>query len=279
MPVDNILELFKADFARKAFLVAFLAGGSVSILGAFLNIRRANFLGAALAHTIFSAGALAYLLAFPVFPVALVSAIVVSFSSYFLAVKEGGAIERTSGLLFTFTMALGILFVSLMKKYDPSVMALLFGDILTVTSEDIVASFVTALLTLAGFILFSRKLVLVFQDREYARVLGIKVVFLEAAFLSVLSLASVSFIKGIGALLFFAFLFSPPATASVVCRGLSCYFLLSLIVGVLSSLLGTAFSFMFDIPSGPAIVMVLMFFYSVAWLISLVRLKVHGKER
>ncbi len=264
--MDNVFAVLSSSFARKAILVAFLAGGSISILGAFLNIKGANFLGAALAHTIFSAGALAYLLGLPVFPVAFFSAITVSFLSYFLALREGGTVERTSGLLFTFTMALGILFVSLMKRYDPSVMALLFGDILTAGTEDIVASLITAVLTFVGFVLLWRKMVIIFQDREFARVIGIKVVLIEVAFLSVLSLASVSFIKGIGALLFFAFLFSPPATSSILCRGLSCYFISSLITGIVASVSGTVLSFVFDIPSGPAIVLILMLFYFSAWI-------------
>src|SRR5512133_2233052 len=95
----------------------------------------------------------------------ILSALGVEYLSVRQKIREDSAI----GILWSFGMAVGIIFIYLTPGYAPNLMSYLFGSILTVTSTDLGLMAILAFITVAIFVLFYRTILFISFDEEYAR--------------------------------------------------------------------------------------------------------------
>ncbi len=250
-----MLELLSYGFIQRALAASLLIGLVCAVMGIFTVLRGMTFMGAGTAHAAFAGVTLAFLIGVSPFLMAVVFGLSTVWVTTFLQKKGKMKPDVPIGVFYTFTMALAILFIGLMRGYRPEVYGYLFGSILSVTAVDlqlIAALSAGILLVLA---LFFKEFHFISFDPEMAEASGIPAKGLAFLLLNLISLAVVIALKAVGAMLVFALLVIPAATAQQWATNMRTMVIYSAVIGVGSSWAGVFFSYWFDIPSGATIVL------------------------
>ena len=257
-------ELLGYGFMQKAIIASFLVGMACSLVGVVVILRGMSFMGAGIAHASFAGVTLALLLGMEPFYVSLVFALAVAVFIGYMERRGGLKVDVPIGIMFSFTMALAIMFIGLMNRYDPRVMNFLFGSVLSVSWKDIIFLGMNLFLVLLFFLLFYKELKFIIFDEELAEITGIPAGLIHYVFLLLLGITISTSLSSVGVILVFAMIVIPSAAAYELTHRFSVMMFLSILFGVLSSLIGLFFSYQFDIPSGASIVLVVSFLFFVA---------------
>jgi ABC-type Mn2+/Zn2+ transport system permease subunit len=174
-------------------------------------------------------------------------------------------LDVSIGILYTATMALAILFIGLMKTYNAEVYGYLFGSVLSVTSEELRIIGGLSVVVLGLILLFSKELYFIAFDQEMAEASGVPARRMFFLLLTLVALTVVVSLKTVGAILVFAMVLIPASTAYQLTHSLMTLTLYSVLIGMSTAVAGVLLSAVWDIPSGPAIVLLAtaVFFISV----------------
>ena len=264
--MDYILDAFEPAFMQRALIGGLVAVVATSLVGTWVVLRGLSFLGDALAHGVIPGIALAVLWGFsPIlgaFIAALVMGGLVSVVSNRTSVRDDTAI----GLLFVGMLSLGIVIVSRAQSFTTEVTALLFGDVLGVTADDIrTQAIAAALVAVATVVLYRPFLALTFNATK-AQTLGMRPALAHIALLALLALSIVASFQAIGTLLVFGLLVGPPATASLLVKRVPMIMAVSVVFGSLAVVSGLVISFQHGTAGGATVagMSVLQFFVVLA---------------
>ena len=126
------------------------------------------------------------------------------------------------------------------------------------------------------FFLIKKELLFVTFDEEMAKVTGIPVRFLNYAFLMMVAAVITVSLKAIGAILVFAMIVTPAAAAYQWTYNTNNMLVLSASFGAISSFLGLLLSFIFDMPTGSSIVIVVTVIFFISFVVSPKRRKMYA---
>jgi ABC-type Mn2+/Zn2+ transport system permease subunit len=260
-----VLELLTYDFIQRSLLAAAMVGGLCSVIGVFVVLRGLAFVGAGTAHAAFAGVALGYLMGWPPLLLAILFGLATVWITGWVEEKGTMKLDVSIGILYTTTMALAILFLGLMKTYNAEVYGYLFGNVLSVTPEELRMIFILSIVVLGIILLFSKELYFIAFDQEMAEASGVPARAIFFLLLTLVALTVVVSLKTVGAILVFAMVLIPASTAYQLTHSLSTLTCYSVVIGITSSVGGVLVSTVWDIPSGPAIVLLstLLFFLSV----------------
>ncbi|MDB5258569.1 MAG: hypothetical protein JWM14_3264 [Chitinophagaceae bacterium] len=237
-------------------LTGILVVASSSILGCFLVLRKMTMVGDAISHAVLPGIVLAYLFSGERNSVLMIiGAAGIGLLTTFLIEffhKKGNVQEDASiGITFTSFFALGVILISYFaENVDLDQDCVLYGEIAYVSLDPLLIgnieygpkaiwllSFVF-LMVLAVIIPGYRSLSLTTFDPNYAQAIGISVTLWHYVLMSLVSLTTVASFESVGAILVVAFLTVPAATAYLLTEKLKNMILLSILFGVLASVLG-----------------------------------------
>ncbi|MCX7731904.1 MAG: metal ABC transporter permease [candidate division WOR-3 bacterium] len=273
-------ELFSFGFVRNALIGALLVSTVCSVIGVLVVLRGLAFAGAGIAHAAFGGVALGFflgvdpLLSAVVF--CLVTAGLVSFTSARTALRQ----DTTIGIFFSWAMALGVLFIGLMRRYDARVYGYLFGNVLGITSQNLVLMIVLTVIVLLLIGIFFKEFQFLVFDEEMAQASGLPVGILNLLLFGLIALTVVIALKAAGIILVEALLVIPAATAYQLTTSYKMMFVLSWVGATVASSTGLVLSYFFNLPSGATIVMVAVFLFVLAAVFSpkRKRCRVCGRE-
>lgn len=241
--MELLTEAFEPAFMQRALVGSLVAVVATSLVGTWVVLRGLAFLGDALAHGVIPGIALAVLWgASPVlgaFVAALVMSGLVTLVSSRTSVREDTGI----GLLFVGMLSLGIVIVSRSRSFATEATALLFGDVLGVTVDDIHGQVVAAAVVALASIVFYRPFLALTFNRDKAVTLGMRPGLAQAALLALLATSIVASFQAIGTLLVFGLLVGPPATASLLVRRVPAIMAVSVLFGSSAVVIGLLVSF------------------------------------
>lgn len=207
-----MLPILQYPFIQNAFLAGSAVAIAAAILGYFLVVRGLTFAGHALSNIGFAGAAGAVLVGVhPVYGL-LVFTVGASLAISILG-KEIRERDIAVGVIMTFGLGLGILFLSLYPGYAEQAYSILFGTILGITRSDAVVSALVSLVLIAFLIGLARPLLFSSFDSEVAEARGVPVRLIGAIFLIMVALAVSMAVQVVGVLLIFALLVGPAATA------------------------------------------------------------------
>ncbi len=121
--------------------------------------------------------------------------------------------DVTIGIVLAWTLGLGVLFISLYRGYATEAYAILFGEILGISTADVTVTLVAGLITLAAIIALYRPLLFSSVDEDLAAAKGVPVTALSIAFMAILAVAVTEAVQVVGVLLIFALIVTPAAIA------------------------------------------------------------------
>ena len=268
-----MLELFTYDFMQRSLFAAALVGALCSTIGVFVVLRGLAFMGAGTAHAAFAGVALGYLMGWPPLLMAILFGLATVWVTGWVEEKGRMKLDVSIGILYTATMALAILFIGLMKGYNAEVYGYLFGSVLSVTNEELRIIGGLSILVLGLILLFSKELYFIAFDQEMAEASGIPARRMFFLLLTLVALTVVVSLKTVGAILVFAMILIPASTAYQLTSSLTTLTFYSVIIGITTSVAGVLISATWDVPSGPAIVLLATTVFFVSVLFSPKRMK------
>ena len=179
------------------------------------------------------------------------------FGFLFLWLQQSKALSSDTllGVLAHVALAIGIIVISF-NKIKIDLHAILFGDILTVSSNDIWGMYIGVFLAIILILFNWSSLLLVTVDEDLAKAEGINPLYMNLLLTSVLTIVVALSLQIIGLLLITAMLIIPAATAKRVVNSPGIMVIISTLIGIFSVVIGIYISVETDIPSGPSIVVV-----------------------
>jgi zinc/manganese transport system permease protein len=240
---------FMVQALEAGAIVAVMAGA----IGWFMVLRRQTFAGHTLAIISFPGAAAATLAAIPIavgyFGACGLGALALA------AVGRDGRGGRAGesaaiGTLQAFALGLGFLFVGLYGGQLAGLQALLFGTFLGITAGQVTTLLIVAVVVLAALAVLGRPLLFASVDAGVARAGGVPTRLLGVAFLLLLGLAVAATAEITGALLVFALLVTPAATAQLLTARPALGLALSVALAFAVTWLGLAIAYFSPYPVG-----------------------------
>lgn len=261
----TMADFLQYEFMQRALLSSLIIGTLCSVIGVFVILKGLSFIGAGTSHAAFGGVTLGYLMGWNPFLLAIVFGLGTVWTIGTLYDKGKSGLDVSTGIFYTLMMALAILFIGLMKEYNAEVYGYLFGSILSVTRADlvIILSLGSAVLLLVFF--FYKEFHFITFDQDMAEASGIPARRFFFLLLTLIALTIVISFKAVGALLVFAMIIIPAASAYQFAHRMKTMMILSVAFGVSSSVGGVLISYGYDLPSGATIVLLAasLFFISV----------------
>lgn len=276
MDILNPLEvLSRYPFMLRALLAVIMVGGVNGVLGSFVVVRGMSFFGDALAHTIMPGVAIAFIITgsvggTPLFIGGLIagvlSALIIGWLTRGGRVREDAAI----GIVMAGMLALGVAIVSTARSYSGELTHILFGDVLGISSGDLIIMAVCCVLVLIVIGLFYKELLVLSFDTGLAYTLKLPAEALRLLLLTLIAVTIVASLQTVGVSLMLAMLITPAATAQMFVKRLHHMLLIAALLGIFSGVVGLYASYylgvLYDlhIASGAAIVLTSTLIFTLA---------------
>src|ERR671935_1404842 len=227
----DVQQIFSYEFMQNAFLAGTIVAILAGVVGYFVVLRRLGFACEALSHGGFAGATGAAVIGQDVF-LGLVA--FTSISGAFmgwLGDRLRGRDVAIGGTL-AFSLALGLLFLSLSTRFSGLAVNILFGSILSIAVNDVRFISILAALALLLVGVMYRPLLFASVDAEIADARGVPVRGLSIAFMVLLAITVSASIQVVGVLLIFALLILPSAAAQQLTAQPSRAILLAVVLAV-----------------------------------------------
>lgn len=243
------------DFLWRALLAGLAVVIMAGLLGVFLLWRRMAYFGDTLAHSALLGVALGFITGMNLH--LWVVLVCVSVALLMLYVQHNPTLgsDTLLNILGHSALALGTVALTFLPNVRVDLLAYLFGDILAVSTADVLLTWgLTAVVALVMLWLW-RPLLALSVHAELARVEGIPHGWVSAAYMLMIALMVAVAMKIVGVLLLTALLIIPAATARRWARTPEQMAGFAVLFGALSLGLGVFASWQWDTPTGPSIVL------------------------
>ncbi|MEQ9669040.1 metal ABC transporter permease [Coleofasciculus sp. G2-EDA-02] len=267
--LDLLIEPLQYSFMQRSLMTAVLVGIVCASVGSYLMVQRLALLGDAISHSVLPGLAIAYIVGVDIFLGAflagIVSTIVITWIRTRSQIKEDAAM----GIVFSAFFALGITLITVIQKDNKiDLNHFLFGNILSVTGKEVMNTAIITAIVLAIVLLLYKELMFYTFDPVGAKAAGLPTNLLNFGLMILIALTIVASLKAVGVILVLAMLITPGATAYLLVTRLHQMMMLGSGIGVVASISGMYLSYFFNLPSGPAIVLVTFGFFMLAFLFS-----------
>ncbi|GAA0454723.1 MULTISPECIES: metal ABC transporter permease [Streptomyces] len=263
------MDILTYAFMQRALIAAALVGITAPAVGIYLVQRRQAIMGDGIGHVALTGVALGVLLnTSPVWMAVLVATIGAVIMELVRSYgKTRGDIALA--MLFYGGMAGGVLIINLAPGGSTAnLTSYLFGSITSVSPEDVTVTAILAAFVLVITLGLRRQLFAICQDEEFARVTGLPVRVLNLLLAVTAAVTVTVAMRAVGLLLVSALLVVPVAAAQQATRGFAATLAISVAIGVIVTLSGTAVSFYVDVPPGASIVLLAIAVFAVFSLIA-----------
>jgi len=256
-----MIELLSYTFFSNALIAAILTSISCGIIGTYIVSRRIVFISGGITHTSFGGIGMGYFLGMnPLIGAAIfsvLSAVGIEFMSKKTEIREDSAIA----IMWSFGMAIGIIFIYLAPGYSPNLMSYLFGSILTVTQTELYLSLTLSISIVVIFTLFFKPILYTAFDAEYTKTRNIPVALFNYLLMALVALTIVMSIKIAGIILIISLLSIPQVTANLFVKDFKRIIIFSILISLTGSIGGLVISYYLNIPSGAAIIFLLVIIF------------------
>ena len=261
-----MIEFLSYSFVQRGLVAGSLVAAACALLGVFLVLKRLSLIGDGMSHICLMGVAVALLTSTnPVYmsiPIVAVSSLGIMKISRTFKIYGDAAI----GIVSAAGLSVGLLLTALAGGFNTDLLGFLFGSILTVSRGEAGLCMLLLLVVVGGIVSFYRLLVATCFDESFARTRGVKTQLVNAGLVLITSVAVVLSFKVVGIFLISALIIIPPVSALLVSRTFKQVLWLATGFSVVSVWLGVYGSFVFNIPSGAAIILVNLVFLSGCYL-------------
>lgn len=265
--MEALVEPFLDNaFMLRALIAGVLVATACGVIGTFVVLRGLAFIGDALAHGVLPGIAAAILLGLPGMLGAAVGAVVMIGGVTLVTNRTRLSSDTAIGLLFVAMLALGVVIVSATGAFQGDLLAILFGQILGTSIEQLVVMAVATAVVVVSAVVASRPFLLLAFEPEQADVAGFSSRRYHTLMMLLVALTVVVAFQTVGTLLVFGMLLAPAATGALLASRISGMMVIAVAVGSASTYAGLLASYWFDVAASATIVLVAVavFFLALA---------------
>ena len=266
--IAGILDPYRYDFFTNGILVATIAGALCGLLGVFVVLRGLSYIGHGLSHSVFGGAAASAVMGLNYFVGAGIWGVTSGIIIGRIARRRLIGADAAIGVVTTASFALGLALLNRYGQAKKSIEAVLFGSVLGVETVDIIAVSVVAILTAVLVFGLYRHLLFATFDPEVAQVSGIKVSWVEALLMGMLSLTILVTMRVIGTLLISALLVIPASVARMLTNSFSRMLWISPLVGATSAFIGMNLAYHLDTSASATIILVGTLMFILVYAVS-----------
>jgi ABC-type Mn2+/Zn2+ transport system permease subunit len=253
--MDALLEPFRYEFFRNALAVAGIAGALCGMVGVFVVLRGMSYIGHGLSHAIFGGAVASFVAKINFYAGAGLWGLVSALMIHRVARRRTIGADAAIGVVTTASFAVGIALISRQRSFTRNFEAALFGNVLGVTPQDIVAVGVVALFSAGLIFVRYRALLYATFDPDVAEISGLKTGVLDAVLALILAASILATMQVLGVTLIVAALVVPAVIARMLTDRFARMIQLSTLIGATMGFFGVYLSYYLDIASGPAVVL------------------------
>lgn len=258
-------------FMRNAFLAVILVTPIFALLGTMVVNNRMAFFSDSLGHSAFTGIALGVVMGLRYPLISMITfAGLIGISFCIIKKLTRFSPDTIIGVFSATSIALGVVILSRgggFSKYS----SFLIGDILSITSLEILTLSLVLVLVLFYWLFFFNNLFLVSINSVLAKSRGIKVLMTEIVFVILLAVIVMVSIQWIGILVINALLILPAAAARNLALNMQSYNFLAVIISLLAGIIGLILSYYWGTAAGATIVLCNAVFF-LASILTRVRL-------
>ena len=262
-----LLEPFEFGFFVRAMIAACLIGGLCGLMGVYIVLRGMSYIGHGLSHAIFGGAVVSWIMSINFFVGATVwgflSAILVAWTTRRNPIGSDAAI----GIITTASFALGIAIISRFGSFTRDFEASLWGSVLAVDREDLIAIAVVSAVVAAVFFVGYKMFLFATFDSDVAQFYGVPTGWVDTLFALLLAGTIVVSMQVLGVTMIAAAVVIPPIVARLLTNSFRTMTLLSTGIGIMCSVLGIYISYFVDVSSGASVVLLsaVLFVAVLAW--------------
>ncbi len=269
--LDGLLAILLNPLFYRALISVILISIVASTIGSVIVFRGMSFLVSAIAHSALGGAALAIVLdqynivedLNPTLGALIFGIAMAMFIGTYGKAEIREQMEIVIGISFALSMSLAVLFISIMREYSTSVWALILGDILLLSIEDVILLAVISIFVSFVFVLFMREFIHIAFDAEGARALGVNVRLYDMLLLILIASSTVVLLRGVGVILIYTVLVIPSAIANISGKHVADVILKAFIISITSGILGILLSFPLHVAPSALIGIILVCLYVI----------------
>lgn len=267
MNLPDWIGIFSLPFMQRAMIGGVLFGILGGLLGSFLILRRLSLFGETVGHASILGVVLAALWQLPATWALIGFTICFGLGVVYLIERTNLGSDTILCIALSGSIAVGTIGLTFLRGYRGNLLSILFGDILAIGNLDLLLLLILLVITVIGLFVSLPDQILLTLNADLAKVQGVPVQSYQYLFIILLSIAIALAIRAVGILLVNSFLVIPAATARLLCGQFVPFLITAIGIGIVSAVTGMIVSGVFDLPSGPSIVLVqlLGFLGSAVW--------------
>lgn len=265
MDLETLLLPFQFGFMQNAFLISLIVSVPTALLSCFLVLKGWALMGDAVSHAVLPGIVLAYILGIPLLIGAFAAGMLCAVATGYVASNSRVKRDTVMGVVFSGMFGLGIvLYVAV--ETNAHLDHILFGNMLGVGTQDIwTAGLISGAVGLA-LALKWRDLLFHSFDPAQAQTSGLRVNWLHYGLLAALSLTVVATLSAAGLILAIGLLIAPGAIAFLLVQRFSTMLWVSVLICMISMVLGIYASFWLDSAPAPTIILILTIVFVFAFV-------------
>ncbi len=267
--LEALIEPLQYSFMQRSLVIAALVGIICAVVGSYLMVQRLALLGDAISHSVLPGLAIAFMIGADIFIGAFIAGVLSTVVITLIRTRSPIKEDAAMGIVFSAFFALGITLITIIQKDNKiDLNHFLFGNILGVTLVEVRNTAIISTVVVTVVVLLYKELLFYTFDPLGAQAAGLPVNLLNFGLMVLIALTIVASLTAVGVILVLALLITPGATAYLLVKRLNQMMILGAVIGVVASISGMYISYFFNLPSGPAIVLVASGFFTLALLFS-----------
>lgn len=222
-------------------------------IGCIALWKRYVYFGDGLAHSSFLAVSISIIAHFPLIYSGLIVAIL--FSIFVFIFQNNSEKNAVINLISSSMLAIALI-INYFSSAQNNIVNLLFGDILSVSFNDLATLAIMLIAIICFIAYFYNKILLIIINKDIAVIKGVKVNIIELLFLLILSISVFSAIKIVGVLMVTAVLLIPAMIARFMVGSPAMMIIISIFISLFINFCAATASFYFDLPLTPLVIII-----------------------
>tara|TARA_R110000868_G_scaffold22354_36_gene91685 strand:+ start:1273 stop:2118 length:846 start_codon:yes stop_codon:yes gene_type:complete len=257
---------FSFAFMQQAVLITVLISAAAALLSCFLVLKGWALMGDAVSHAVLPGVVVSFVLGIPVAVGAFAAGMLCALAAGYIQENSRVKQDTVLGVVFSGMFGLGLV-MYLKVETNVHLDHILFGNMLGLTPQDILLTSIIAIFTMVVIIAKRRDFLLFSFDPQHAGAIGLPVRVLHYGLLMLLSLTIVGALSAVGIILSIALVIAPGSIAFLLTDRFDRMLLYSVLIAVLSSIVGIFASFHLDSAPAPTIVLLMALLFVAVFLL------------
>lgn len=263
-----MLNLLSYDFIQNALLSSLAIGILLPTIGIIVLLRRMTFIADSFGHINMAGIAFAILLS-SIIPtlanfqgiITIIWTIIMAILIEYLRERYADYKELSITIVYSLSIALMMIFLSLSGGYNSSLFSILFGNINGISDQTLIMIIISSIVIITIILIKRKQILLLSMEEDYAKLYGVNTKFMKYITMILIALGITIAIKAVGVLLVSSLIVIPILTAGNLANNLKRTWIYAIIITEFAMIIGIFGSYYLNAPTSALIVLICILLY------------------